>query len=74
MSIAIPFTDSLLQEGIHIELAIRLYEEQVLSLRKAAKLAKMPMESFLGKLAALSIDVVDLDSNELADDLAVLNG
>ena len=40
------FNADLLQAGVHVSLAIRLFEDGTLSLAKAAKLAKMPVESF----------------------------
>ncbi len=72
-SISVPFDDVLLESGIHVSLAISAFETGVLPLVKAARLAKMPVESFLEKLALLGIDVVDQSTAELDADLAALD-
>ncbi len=72
ISIAMPFNDDLLRAGVQVHLAIKLYEEGVLTLVKAAQLAQMPVEQFLQTLALLDITVVDQDAEELCRDLAVL--
>ncbi|MBK8972665.1 MAG: UPF0175 family protein [Hahellaceae bacterium] len=73
VSLAVPFNADLLQAGVHVSLAIRLFEDGTLSLAKAAKLAKMPIESFLQCLGRLGIAVVDQSTAELEDDLKTLS-
>ena len=54
-------------------MAIKLYEDGIVGLVKAAHIAKMPVESFLNKLALLDIDTVDLTDDELDYDLKALD-
>jgi predicted HTH domain antitoxin len=69
MSLSVPFDDALLQQGVHVDIAVKLFEDGVLTLAKAAKIAKMPMASFMEKLAALDVVVVDQTREELLEDL-----
>lgn len=48
----------MIQAGLPVALAIWLYEENVLSLGKAARRAQLPPEAFLEKLGAAGIPVV----------------
>jgi predicted HTH domain antitoxin len=74
ISLSIPFTDELLQSGIGANVAVKLYEEGVLTLPKSAKCAKMSIEDFLLKLAALGVVVVDQTTKELKSDLEAISG
>ena len=74
ISLAIPFDEELLRSGVHINLAVKLYEEGVLTLPRAARIAQLSVEDFLVKLSILGIVVVDQDAGELEADLATLNG
>ncbi len=73
LSLALPFDDELIRADIHVTLAVKLHEEGVLTLAKAAKLAKTSIEGFLQKLASLGIVVVDQNIEELNTDLSNLN-
>ena len=72
VSLALPFDDDLLKTGIHVNLALKLYEDNVLTLTKAAKLAQMSVEAFMELVANLDIVVVDQSAEELASDLDAL--
>ena len=72
VSLSVPFDSILLSLGIHILLAIKLFEEGVLTLPRAAKLADLSTEAFLSKLAVLGIVVVDQSSEELDAELKYL--
>lgn len=72
VSIALPFNDELLRAGVHVQLAIKLYEDGALTLLKAAHLAHMPAEQFLQALALLDIMTVHQSSDELHSDLEAL--
>lgn len=74
VSVSVPFSDELLQSGIHINLALKLFDEGALSLVKAAKLAKMNVESFMELLSTFDISVVDYDVKDLEDELALFSG
>lgn len=70
--VAVPLDEQLLKEGVHTALAIKLYEEEVLSLGKAARLACMSTEEFIEKLAAAKIPAVRYEAEELQEELATL--
>lgn len=74
ISLSVPFNDDLIQAGVHISVAVKLYEDGVLTLAKAAALAKMTVEAFMKKLAHLGVVVVDQSPEELDTDLDILNG
>lgn len=73
LSLSIPFTDDLLDAGVHINIAISLYQQGMLTLVKAACLAQMPVESFIHKLSVFGIEVVDQTEDELLSDLKALD-
>ena len=73
VSLAIPFDEDLLQLGVHVNVAIKLYQDGVLTLPRAARIARLSVEEFLGKLAILGVVVVEQDADELEADLAALN-
>jgi len=73
LSWSIPFDDELLKSGLHIKMAVQLFEEEILTLTSAAHLAKMPVESFIKILGSLRIPVVDYDEDELELELNLLN-
>ena len=73
ISLAIPFDDELLRSGIHVNLAIALYEQRAITLVKAATLAKLSVEAFLDLLAKANIIVVDESLEELQSDLDTLS-
>lgn len=70
--IAVPFNDVLIENGIHIAIAIEMYRERIISLGKAAKIAKCSIEEMIEKMAAFDIVVVDYDQKELEDELKVI--
>ena len=60
-------------QGVHLNVAIKLFEDGILTLTKAAKLAKMPTEEFILRLASLGIVVADQSTKELEADLEALD-
>lgn len=72
--VAVPFSDTLLENGVNVALAVRLYQDHMLSMGRAAKIAGMHLESFMDFLGSLGIPVIDYDPAELDDDLAALRG
>jgi len=70
--VAVPLAESLLRHGVQVALAIKLFQEGVISLGRAAKLAGTDYESFLDKLAALGIPAVDYPPDELDEELAAI--
>ena len=74
ISLSVPFSDELIESGVHINVAVILYEEDVLTLTKAAKLAGLPVEAFMKKLVSLGVVSVDQPVEELDSDLKNLGG
>jgi len=74
ISLSVPFTDDLLQFGIRTSMAVKLYQEGVLTLSKSAKFANISIEDFLQKLAVIGVVVVDQTPEELESDLEAING
>ena len=69
LTVNIPFDDTLVKLGAHKALAVELYQEDVLTLNKAAKLAGMPMDEFIAVLGAAGISVFGYDTGELQREL-----
>ena len=72
ISLVVPFGEELLESGVHINMAVKLFEDGLLSLVKSAKLAKMNVESFMELLATFDIPVVNYDASELDEELSLL--
>ena len=68
--VAVPVDESLVRGGVTLALAIKLFEEQTLTLAQAAKLAKIPLEAFAAEVSQRGIAVVDYSARELAKELA----
>ena len=67
--LAVPVDEQMLRGGLALDLALKLYRENVVSLGKAARLAGVDTEAFMEALGQLGIAVVDYDASELADEL-----
>lgn len=67
--VAVPLDESLLANGVHVALAIDLFQEGTLPLAKAAKLANLSLETFMAKLTALGIPVVNYSPSELDEEI-----
>ena len=72
--VAVPFSDTLLRNGVNVALAVKLYQEHMLSMGRAAKIAGMRLESFMDCLGRLGIPVIDYDPADLDGELLALNG
>ncbi len=68
--ISVPFTDDLLQMGVHTALAVSLFKSGEITSVRAAKLARMSLPQFLEHLSAQGIAVVDYEPAELVQELA----
>lgn len=71
--LGVPFDETLLQEGIHFSLAIKLFQEGVITLSKASKIAKLSIEAFIEELGTLGISVADYESKEFYQELAIFD-
>jgi predicted HTH domain antitoxin len=74
LSLCIPVECELMEKGIHVNMAVKLFEDGLLSLVRSAKLAKMSVESFMELLATLDIPAVSYDAFELEEELNLLEG
>lgn len=70
--VAVPLDEHLLAEGVAVVLAAKMFAEGAISLGKGAKLAKLPIETFIARLGAMGIPAVDGAAEELESDLAAL--
>jgi predicted HTH domain antitoxin len=68
--VSVPFTEDVLQAGVHTALAISLFRTGDLTPGRAAKLARMTLPEFLEFASERGIDVVDYDPTELEQELA----
>ncbi len=70
--VALPFDDVLLQSGVLLSLAIKLYRDEVVSLERSAKLAGLSVAKFTEELSKQGIPVVQYSADELDDELKAL--
>lgn len=63
--LAVPFTKDLVNLGLSTVLAIKLFQEEAVSLEKAAKISGLNIESFIEKLGQLGIPTVNYSADEL---------
>ncbi|MCW5704592.1 MAG: type II toxin-antitoxin system prevent-host-death family antitoxin [Bradyrhizobium sp.] len=68
--VAVPLDEHLLREGVAVAIAISLFAEKAVSLGKAARLAGLPVESFIAHLGARGIPAVDYPAEEVGEELA----
>ena len=67
--LAVPFTELLLTSGVNVALAVKLFDDEVLSLGRAAKLASMCHEEFMDLLGTMGIPVVRYSESELNEEV-----
>ena len=67
--VAVPFDETLLREGVAVALAAWLFDEQALSLTKAAHLVGMDVARFMEHLARLDIPIARPSPEELDREL-----
>ncbi len=68
--IAVPFEENLIKNGVNVALAVRLFDEESISLDKAARLAALSVPEFMDHLAQLHIPVARPRPGELESELA----
>ena len=69
--LVIPFNEFLQKNGVALSLAVRLYQEEVISMGRAARVAGVSQEEFMDCLSSMGIPVIDYDPSELRDELMV---
>ena len=67
--LAVPFTDDLIELGLHPALAVHLYKEGVLTLAKAAKLSGESLEGFIATLSKLGISIIHYTIKDVDEEL-----
>jgi prevent-host-death family protein len=67
--VAVPFDDALLEQGVNVALAAKLYADGVVTLSRAARVAGVSTEAFIEKLGLLGVPVVDYPADELDREL-----
>ena len=69
--LALPFDKQLLNIGVSQNLAVRLFENKLISLSKASKIASLSMEDFVELLQETGVSVVDYPAGDLDDEMKV---
>lgn len=67
--VAVPFEEGLIEKGVRVELAVKLYEEEIVSLGRAAKVAALTLGEMVDELGRRKIPVVRHDAGEIRKDL-----
>lgn len=67
--LTIPFDDKLLEQGVRISVAVRLFDENVLSQGQAAKLAGLALPEFFDACAARQVSVVRYGVDDIQKEL-----
>jgi prevent-host-death family protein len=70
--VAVPLDAHLLENGVGVALACRLFAEKTLSLGKAAKLSGLSSEAFIEQLGLMGIAAVDYPPEDIDRELAIL--
>jgi len=63
--VAVPLDEEMLRSGLHVALAIKLFQDGTLSLGKAAKFANLSYEAMVEQLASVGVAAVDYPPEEL---------
>jgi len=71
--ISVPFSADLLEQGVHITLATKLFKGGDISLSKAAKMAKMNLSQFTEYVSRLGIPIVDFSEKEFDEEMTYLD-
>ena len=68
--LAVPYDERLANEHVHVVIAIRLYENEVVGLGKAARIAGISQSEFIDRLGALNIPVIRYSAEDLEREVA----
>jgi prevent-host-death family protein len=71
--VAVPFDDNLLKNGVNVALAVKWFDDETLSIGKAAQLAAMTLPEFMDHLALLHIPIARPVPGELERELAAFD-
>ena len=67
--VAVPFDETLLKNGVNVALAVKLFDEEAISLGKAVRLAGMSHVAFIDLLGSMHIPVARYEPGELEREL-----
>ncbi len=67
--LAVPFTKLLLDSGVNVSLAVKLYDDNTITLPQAAKLAGMGLESFMDLLGRMGVAVIRYAPEDLENEV-----
>ena len=70
--VALPFDDTMLSAGVSVALADRMVKSGELSVAAGAKLAGLPLASYMQHLGAVGYSLLD-EASDLAAELALLS-
>ena len=68
--LAVPYDERLAKEDVHVAVAVRLYENEVISLGKAAGIAGLSLSELIDGLGALNIPVIRYPAEDLKREIA----
>ena len=68
--LAVPYDERFANEELHVAIAIRMYEQEVISIGKAASIAGLSLGEFIDRLAALQIPVIRYPAEDLERELS----
>ena len=72
MVLTLPFDRRLLELGVGLDLALFLFENGVISIKKAARVADMTLDAFMDVLAESNVPAVNYPPEELDAEMKVL--
>ena len=67
--LAVPFDETLLKNGVNVALAVKLFDEERVTLAQGAKLASLSLSEFIDLLGGLGIPVARYAQGELGREL-----
>ena len=68
--LAVPYDERLAKEDVHVAVAVRLYENEIISLGRAARIAGLSLSEFIDRLGALNIPVIRYPAEDLKREIA----
>ncbi len=67
--VALPFDEKLLEQGVQLSLAVKLFDEAVLTQGQAAKLAGLTLAEFFKACAARQVSVIRYGVDDIQKEL-----
>ncbi|MDR2212964.1 MAG: type II toxin-antitoxin system prevent-host-death family antitoxin [Pseudomonadales bacterium] len=72
--VALPFDETLLEQGVLTSLAVKLFDDETLTQGQAAKLAGLSLPAFFAACAARQVSVARYEAGELERELEAFDG